>query len=146
MWNSGRCTSSTSSAVSVTDSPGLTTNCARLVVRFWCVSMTPLDRPVVPLEYGSAARSSMGSIRTSGTAEGADSIRPQNESESSAESSITMKRSTLGAASLASRAISSTLSWTTRIREPLLFSWWAISRSRYPELIVDATPPALMIA
>ncbi len=34
--------------------------------RFRCVSITPFGSPVVPLEYGSATRSSAASIATSG--------------------------------------------------------------------------------
>ena len=39
-----------------------------LATRLWCVSITPLGRPVVPLEYGSATTCVRGSIATGGGA------------------------------------------------------------------------------
>src|SRR3972149_380977 len=38
----------------------------RLATRFSCVSMTPLGRPVVPLEYGSTTTSRRASMATDG--------------------------------------------------------------------------------
>ena len=38
----------------------------RFATRFLCVSITPLGRPVVPLEYGRTTRSFAGSMRTAG--------------------------------------------------------------------------------
>src|SRR2546428_5925338 len=41
---------------------------SRLATRLRCVSTTPLGNPVVPLEYGSTARSCAGSTRARGAA------------------------------------------------------------------------------
>ena len=38
----------------------------RFATRLWCESITPFGSPVVPLEYGSTARSFIGSISTLG--------------------------------------------------------------------------------
>src|SRR3990167_7350310 len=43
----------------------------RLATRFSCVSMTPLGRPVVPLEYGSTTTSRRASMATDGGLGGA---------------------------------------------------------------------------
>ena len=70
-----------------------------------CVNITPLDRPVVPLEYGSAAMSSLASIATGGGVAGERSMSPQNELDSPDVGSITTMRLSAGAPSRAASAI-----------------------------------------
>src|SRR5437867_3756644 len=55
MWKYGRTLRKTSSRRTGTAAK----NCCWFAVRFACVSITPLGKPVVPLVYGRAARSSM---------------------------------------------------------------------------------------
>jgi hypothetical protein len=64
-------------SAAITTSPGDRANRAwhwtMLATRLRWLSITPLLSPVVPLEYGSAARSSTGSNATSGAAPGSPS-------------------------------------------------------------------------
>src|SRR5881396_245222 len=59
MWKNGK------AAMTMSCSPKpsksfMPSNCWRFATRLRCVSMTPLGKPVVPLEYGSATTSRAG--------------------------------------------------------------------------------------
>ncbi len=62
MWKKG----STAIATSFSRMSSRPAHWKMLETRLWCVSITPLGRPVVPLEYGSTATCSRGAIRTAG--------------------------------------------------------------------------------
>ena len=58
MWKNGSTATSTSSPeIRCTERI-----CSMFATRLRCVSITPFDKPVVPLENGSTARSPAGSI------------------------------------------------------------------------------------
>src|SRR5438034_5058015 len=56
---------------------------SRLATRLRCVSTTPLGNPVVPLEYGSTARSRAGSTGARGADAAVSSRVPRSEEHTS---------------------------------------------------------------
>ncbi len=84
MWKKGRKSSTTPLSVVM-----LSASVWRMfAVRFWCVSITPFGRPVVPLEYGSTARSFSGSIATGSGSPPAPDAMSQTFSSSRMRSSF----------------------------------------------------------
>ncbi len=105
----------------------MSSNCTRFATRLRWVSITPFGRPVVPLEYGSAATAS-GSTAT-GASGGPSSSAPKGTTVSGAPSGTspitTMRRTSLSAA--AARAVSRNGATVTRIWAPASPSWNAVS-------------------
>ena len=59
MWKNGKCPGN----VSASDMSPITSHCEAIATRFRCVSMTPLGKPVVPLEQRMTATSSHAAER-----------------------------------------------------------------------------------
>ena len=114
------------------------------------MSLTPLGRPVVPLEYGSAARSFLMLI--SGALNRVDPrmlVKTSNERMLSGIGPSPMTKifvRGMPEASEALRAISSSVEWVMRAFAPLSWSWYVNSSILKPALAGDivapqATPP-----
>jgi hypothetical protein len=98
--------------------------CATLATRLRWLSMTPLGRPVVPLEYGRVTRSFAGSMST--WTEGASAPRRSNRFACPSIPSRTTTSST-GDCPTATAARSMNREIVMRILAPESFSWKAIS-------------------
>ena len=95
-----------------------------LATRLRCVSITPLETPVVPDEYGSATTSS------SDTATCSDSGTPFQSSSEAVVSAVPMTTISLTAVSAAAADATSTMPGTvTKSDAPESISWWWTSRS-----------------
>ena len=97
---------------------------AMLATRLWWVSITPLDRPVVPDEYGSTTTSSSGS-----TATGAASGSPNSSSAEAAPpvASPSTKMPPTPVPSAPSVATSRNIGMVTSSDAPASVSWWCTS-------------------
>jgi hypothetical protein len=62
MWKNGSTAMRLSRSVMARHRLSVPFSCTMLATRLRCVSITPFDTPVVPLEYGRATRSCAGSI------------------------------------------------------------------------------------
>ena len=104
MWKNGRTAISVSSSVMGRHRLSIPSIWAMLATRLRCVSMTPFEPPVVPLEYGSATRSLAESISGTSSSSGA-SVSAENGVVPGAASNV--KISSIPPASCAaSRALS----------------------------------------
>ena len=93
--------------------------------RFRCVSMTPFEPPVVPLEYGKATKSLSDSI--SGTSASSDESFSAEKGVAPGASSKLKISSIPPASSAASRAFSMKALAVMRKRAPASRSWLASS-------------------
>lgn len=110
---------------------------------FWCVSMTPFGKPVVPLEYGIAHTSSFGFTGTlSGKAEPSSSNSASKGSQPSA-SPIT-KTSFTPFSAAAIFALSAIAGTVRMYFAPESFSWYEISFSVKVGFNVVTIPPREM--
>ena len=110
----------------------------KLATRLWWVSITPLGRPVVPLEYGKTTRSFFGSMATTGAGSSVD-----NNSEKELAPSASPKTNTSSTEELpaASRALSRKGGTVTRNLALESLSCLASSAAVYSGLTVVLIPP-----
>ena len=141
MWKNGstaiaRSAANSSSVLSVASG---CVHCAMFATRFRCVSITPFWIPVVPLEYGSAIRSSAGLISTCG---GSPSARSSEANGVAPSASPYTKISSTPERSAATVAFSSSSGTVTSSRAPESTSCLASSSSVSSGFAVVFTPPA----
>ena len=131
MWKNGSTPISTSSA----PIRWIDRICSMFATRLRCVSITPFDIPVVPLENGSTARSPSGSTPaspTSPSASGSDSssntVPDPATASRSAPAAITAFASALASCLPTSSGVSSGLTEVT-IAPSALAAWKATTQS-----------------
>ena len=115
---------------------------SRLATRLRCVSTTPLGNPVVPLEYGSTARSCAGSTRARGAA------APVSSSAANGVAPVAFPRtkiSSIPTCRAAGAARSMNAGTVTRNRARASRSWYAASCTVQTELTVVTTPAAASV-
>ncbi|BAT04524.1 Os08g0245301 [Oryza sativa Japonica Group] len=130
MWNMGSAHRITSPAWSPMFGFSPSTCCATLVLRLRCVSITPLGRPVVPDEYGSATTSSgsntfsSSSSPASGDASSSDMRSSQKWRQPSRRSSM---RTTVRAPWEWEGSLSAAMDSVMTTVAPAAASWLSIS-------------------
>ena len=107
-------------------------------VRFSWVSITPFAKPVVPLEYGSATRSFLGSISTSGAL---PSLFSNSAKGVAPSASPRTKISSMPHSSAAGDARSINCGIVINIFAPESLNWCTKSFVEYKELTVVLIPP-----
>mmetsp|Transcript_34689 Transcript_34689/g.107284 ORF Transcript_34689/g.107284 Transcript_34689/m.107284 type:complete len:302 (-) Transcript_34689:2381-3286(-) len=163
MWNIGRSPRSFAWSVRMSGRRRFTNSyvCSRFATKFACVNITPFGRPVVPDEYGSAAKDSDASnsidastglpptavraARSSEKSEGADGPAGAAETNDAASPSTEIVAA-VPARSTASDTVSSNGAIVSTWRAFASLIWCASSRALYSGFDVETTPPSASAA
>ena len=140
MWKYGSTLRKTSSRRTGTAAK----NCCWFAVRLRCVSITPFGKPVVPLVYGRAARSS-SETRTLGAPGAASATRSSNRAAPSVGAPVRASSRPAASSARMGSITGQSASWTSTAFAPESSTWKRTSRSFERALIGFTTPPAFSV-